>query len=115
MGRLIAILGIILITLPLGAGCDVEAGTSHAVSADDIIVYGATTCGYTTGLMADLDDAGLPYTFKDLETDPAAEEELLAKLETTDWYDGGTVAMPVVDVKGTLLERPSLEEVEDLL
>ena len=114
MVRLIATLGIVLMALSGVAGCDLD--TAPAVSANDIIVYGATTCANTTGLMADLDDAGLPYTFKDVETDASAEDELLAKLQTTNWYeDGETVAMPIVDVKGTLLEQPSLEEVEDSL
>ncbi len=116
MARLIPLVGILTLLLVPFAGCDVEPGSATTVSAEDIIVYGATSCGYTMGLLSDLDSAGLPYTFRDLETDPSAEEELLAKLQTTDWYqEGSTVGMPVVDVKGTLLERPTLEEVEALL
>ncbi len=94
--------------------CDADVST-RTLSPEDVIVYGTASCGFTTGLMDDLDGAGIPYTFKDLETDPGAQQELIDKLATADWFDGGPVDLPVVDVRDTLLMRPTLEEVEALL
>ncbi len=114
MRRSFSMMCVLLMGIAAWSGCDSEVTTTN-LSASDVIVYGTVSCGYTTGLMSDLDGAAIPYTFKDIESDPGAEEELLGKIADADWFDGGPVDLPVVDVQGTLLMRPTLEDIEALL
>lgn len=48
---------------------------THQLSADQIVLYGTEWCGYCARARAFLDQAGVPYTDKDIERSPAAARE----------------------------------------
>lgn len=72
-----------------------------------ITVYRTSWCAFCHTEMQWLDKLGIPYTAKDIETDPAAKEELLKKL------NGEFRGVPVTDVAGDIIlgfDRPKLQE-----
>jgi glutaredoxin len=79
-----------------------------------VIIYGSDSCGICVQLRNELDRSGIEYVFRDVNEDPRARDEALAKMADEPWYDG-VFRTPVLEINGELYERPSLEEVEDAL
>jgi glutaredoxin len=76
----------------------------------DIIVYKTDWCGVCKKLTAYLDRKGVKYVAKDIEKDPAAAGELLAKSKEKGFKMG---SVPVVDVRGEIMvgfDRARLEK-----
>ncbi len=74
-----------------------------------VIVYGASWCGACHQAVAYLKKRRVPVVEKDIEQDPAAENEMRAKLARAGVHGG---SIPVIDVKGKILvgfEPHSLE------
>lgn len=70
-----------------------------------IIIYSASWCAYCHSLMQWLNKLDIPYTAKDIEADPAALDELMAKT------DGGQ-NIPVTDIAGDIIigfDRPKIQ------
>jgi hypothetical protein len=78
-----------------------------------VIVYGRQECSLTRQLMDGLEQRGIPYTFKSVDKASVAEE-LHPRMRAAGLLDDGTYNLPVVDVSGTLLIRPSVSTVLSL-
>lgn len=61
-----------------------------------VILYGTSWCGYCARARAYFNHRHVPFVDKDVEADPAAAQELLAKVGS---YGG----VPVIDVGGTII------------
>jgi len=70
------------------------------VNKDSVILYSTSWCQYCKNMRAVLDYRQVPYVEKDIEKDPAAARELLAKTRAAGVGDAG---VPVVDYKGSLI------------
>jgi len=62
-----------------------------------ITVYSTTWCAFCKTEKQYLDKLGIAYIAKDIEEDPAAHEELMAKI------GGNFQGVPVTDIDGTLV------------
>jgi glutaredoxin len=65
-----------------------------------VIVYGASWCGACHQAVAYLKRRKVPFVEKDIEQDPAAENEMRSKLARAGVHGG---SIPVIDVKGKIL------------
>jgi glutaredoxin len=65
-----------------------------------VIVYGASWCGACHQAVAYLKGRKVPVVEKDIEQDPAAENEMRSKLARAGVHGG---SIPVIDVKGKIL------------
>jgi mycoredoxin len=68
-----------------------------------IQLYGRRWCAHTQMLRRYLDRAGIPYMYHDMDREPGA----LAQVR---WWTGMEIN-PVLNVNGTILVEPSIEEV----
>ncbi len=72
-----------------------------------ITIYRTSWCAFCHTEMQWLDKLGIPYTAKDIEADPAANEELMAKI------NGDFRGVPVTDVAGDMIlgfDRPKIQD-----
>ncbi len=75
---------------------------------NQVIVYGTSWCAATGMARRYLDRLGVPYTFKDMDEDPAAESQVR-------WWTGGDASHPTIQVGGDVLVEPNLAELESAL
>lgn len=71
-----------------------------------IIIYRTSWCAFCHTEMQWMDRLGIPYESKDIEADPAANAELMAKINND--FRG----VPVTDVAGQIIlgfDRPKLQ------
>ncbi len=71
-----------------------------------VTVYRTSWCAFCHTEMQWLDRLGVPYVAKDIEADPAAHDELMAKI------NGDFRGVPVTDVAGDIIlgfDRPKLQ------
>jgi glutaredoxin len=85
-----------------------------AEDSPEVVIYGSDSCSICVRLREELDQSGIDYVFKDVNVDQAARNEALRKMADQAWYDG-VFRTPVLEVRGELLERPTLEEVREAL
>ncbi len=76
----------------------------------DIILYGNEKCGYCRETRGWLESASIPYTYRDVELYGTYQEEMYRKLS-----GAGTARFPVLDIKGQMLIRPSMEDIQKAL
>lgn len=72
-----------------------------------VIIYRTSWCAFCHTEMQWLDRLGIPYIAKDIEADPEANEELMAKINND--FRG----VPVTDVAGDIIlgfDRPKLQD-----
>lgn len=72
-----------------------------------ITIYRTSWCAFCHTEMQWLDKLGIAYIAKDIEADPAANEELMTKL------NGDFRGVPVTDVDGDLIlgfDRPKIQD-----
>jgi mycoredoxin len=74
----------------------------------DVTVYGTKWCAATQMVRRYLDRVGIPYTFRDLEEDVTAANQVK-------WWTGGYASHPTLDIDGDILVEPTMEEVKTLL
>jgi len=70
-----------------------------------VTIYSATWCAYCHAAKGYLDKLKVKYTDKDIEKDPAAAEESVAK--------SNQMAIPVIDINGTIIigfNKPKIDE-----
>jgi glutaredoxin len=98
------------------AACGDDEGNSaiRTQSTYDVIVYGVDGCGYTVRTLKSLDDEKIPYDYRDVDI-LEYKLEMWDKIRETAWWDSGVVWLPVIDIKGTVLERPSIDDIKSLL
>jgi glutaredoxin len=87
--------------------------TEVAVTQKTIIVYGSDECQHCVDFKKQLDDAGLEYTFHDLEKDQSKVNEMLTKVQRTGYR--GNISYPVVDVGGQIVISPRFENFRKML
>jgi mycoredoxin len=75
---------------------------------DKIKVYGADWCPLTINAKRHLDALGVPYTYIDVDDDPAASEWVKRQ-------NGGREKKPTFDIEGEVLTAPSRAVVEEKL
>lgn len=68
-----------------------------------VTVYGTRWCAATQGVRRFLDRNTIPYTYRDIESDPNAARQVR-------WWTGGYESHPTVQVGGDILVEPSIEE-----
>ncbi len=71
------------------------------------MIYTTPWCGWCRKTLAWLDSHGVDYENRDIESDPRAREELLAKT--------GSTSIPVVEVDGRVIRGYSPRKMEQLL
>ncbi len=76
----------------------------------DIILYGNEKCGYCRETRDWLKSANIPYTYRDVELYGTYQEEMYRKLS-----GAGTARFPVLDIKGQILVRPSVDDIQKAL
>ena len=72
-----------------------------------IIIYGTSWCAFCHTEMQWLDKLGIKYSYKDIEADKAAYDELMGK------SNGDYRGVPISDVAGDLIlgfDRPRLQD-----
>jgi len=93
--------------VPAGAeGAAARSGSS------DVIIYGASWCGACKQAARFFSQKGVAFVEKDIEKEPAARSEMLAKARAQGVQTGG---IPVIDVRGTLLGGFNAQRIEQLL
>jgi glutaredoxin len=102
---------LLLLAAVLVAGACGDDDPVQPAPAPQITVYGSDGCGWTVSMKSDLDESGLAYIYKDVDVQTNLNE-MWSKVFDAPWYESGSsIGLPIVDVKGTVLERPSLEEI----
>jgi glutaredoxin len=81
-------------------------------SASSVIIYGASWCGACKQAAQFFTRKGVPFEEKDIEKEPAARSEMLAKAKAQGVNTGG---IPVIDVKGTLVGGFNAARIDQLL
>ena len=77
----------------------------------EIILYGRKTCGLCTRMTKNLDNAGIPYTFKNID-DRNNQSEIKDKRGKADIK--GSFRLPLMDINGIIKVSPSFEEVKKI-
>jgi mycoredoxin len=77
-------------------------------SIGPVMVYGTEWCAATQMVRRYLERMGVPYTFHDMDADPAAARRV-------EWWTGGYRSHPTVQVGGDLLVEPSTSELHQAL
>jgi glutaredoxin len=83
-----------------------------AASKADVILYGASWCGACKQAKQYFTQKGVPFVEKDIEKEPAARSEMLAKAREQGVNASG---IPVIDVKGRLIGGFNPARIEQLL
>ena len=74
-------------------------------SEPSVVVYGTSGCAASQMVRRYLDRLGIPYSYRDMEADPAAARQVR-------WWTGGSFSHPTVQIGGQVLVEPSLEELD---
>lgn len=90
-----------------------NASAPAAASAKaDVILYGASWCGACKQAKQYFTQKGVPFVEKDIEKEPGARSEMLAKAREQGVNASG---IPVIDVKGRLIGGFNPARIEQLL
>lgn len=73
-----------------------------------VVVYGTNWCADTQKVRRYLDRLEIPYTYRNMEADPAAARQV-------QWWTGGYLSHPTVKIGGQILVEPSLNELNSTL
>ena len=73
-----------------------------------VVVYGTSWCGATQTIRRYLDRNGIPYIFRDMDSDPSAANQVR-------WWTGGYASHPTLQVGGDILVQPSALELQTAL
>lgn len=72
----------------------------------ELVVYGRESCSACKRFRGSCEHHGIKYRFADIDSG-SNKAEMLRKLRATEWFKGGKFGLPLVDVYGKLLQRPS--------
>ncbi len=78
---------------------------SSTRSAVPVVVYGTDWCAATQMVRRYLDRLGVPYVYRNMESDLAAARQVK-------WWTGGSLSHPTVQIGGQILVEPSLDELD---
>lgn len=79
--------------------------TKSDTKKKEVIIYSTSWCGFCKMAMQYLDQKGIPYVDKNVETDAEAYREFASKM-------GPHSGVPVIDIDGTLIlgfDRPKID------
>ncbi len=80
-------------------------GTQSRKTQVPVIVYGTQWCAATQMARRTLDRLGIPYTFRDMDKDPEAANQVR-------WWTGGYASHPTMQIGGDILVEPSNSELK---
>jgi len=86
--------------LPASALTVPSQATASVAAAQDIVLYGASWCGACKQARRFFQQKGLSFVDKDIEREPGARSEMLAKARA---QGVSTSGIPVIDVRGVLM------------
>jgi glutaredoxin len=94
---------------PAGGGAPAARPRAAAATraAPEVVVYTTTWCGWCRRTLAWLDERGVAYVNKDIESDDRHREELLRKT--------GRISIPVVEIGGELVRGYDPSRMRELL
>jgi mycoredoxin len=73
-----------------------------------VVVYGTSWCAATQVVRRYLDRHGIPYIYRDMESDPQAAKQVR-------WWTGGHASHPTLQIGGDVLVEPSTVELQTAL
>ena len=73
-----------------------------------VTVYGADWCAYTRHAISYLDELAVPYTYIDVDNDPAASQWVKD-------HNDGLELKPTIDIAGSVLSAPTAGELDAAL
>jgi mycoredoxin len=73
-----------------------------------VVVYGTQWCAGTQMARRSLDRLGVPYRFRDIDSDPAAESQVR-------WWTGGDASHPTLQIGNDILVEPTPAELQSAL
>eukprot|EP00435_Cladocopium_sp_Y103_P017025 s2756_g4.t1 len=76
----------------------------------ELVIYGRDSCGMCTAFKKECEKNKLKYRYANIE-DAAVKTEMFRKVRACSWFKGGRFGLPLVDVYGTIQERPSIASV----
>jgi glutaredoxin len=90
---------------PAGTGTAAAAGTAPqtagaAATDNDVIIYRTSWCGYCKKAAEYLKLKGVPFVEKDLERDPGARSDMLARAQKAGVPQSQLQGVPIMAVKG---------------
>ena len=85
-----------------------DFSASYRSNNIDIVVYGTKWCAATQFVRRYLDRMGLQYTFRDLDHDVEAANQVR-------WWTGGYLSHPTVKIGGEILIEPMSNEIQAVL
>jgi len=77
-------------------------------SASPVEVYGTQWCAHTQMVRRFLDRLDVPYLYRDIDADQRAARQV-------QWWTGGYLSHPTVQIGGNVLVEPSLDEIRQTL
>ncbi|CAK9058874.1 Golgi-associated plant pathogenesis-related protein 1 (GAPR-1) (Golgi-associated PR-1 protein) (Glioma pathogenesis-related protein 2) (GliPR 2) [Durusdinium trenchii] len=77
----------------------------------ELVVYGRESCGFCRDFKELCCEEGLKYRDANIDV-PANKAEMARKLRSTEWFKGGKFGLPLVDVYGSIHERPTVASVK---
>jgi mycoredoxin len=83
----------------------VDLRNQSGQNSQTVTVFGTTWCAQTQMVRRFLDRSGIPYTFRDMDRDAAAADQVR-------WWTGGYASHPTVQVGGEVLIEPSINELQ---
>jgi glutaredoxin len=86
---------------------DTNAAPATNSNEPQVTIYRTSWCAFCHTEMQWMDRLGVKYVAKDIEADPAAHDELMAKI------NGDFRGVPVTDVAGEIIlgfDRPKLQD-----
>jgi mycoredoxin len=86
----------------------VDLNNHSGQKSQPVTVFGTTWCAQTQMVRRFLDRSGIPYSFRDMDSDSAAAEQVR-------WWTGGYASHPTVQVSGEVLVEPSIAELQEEL
>lgn len=72
----------------------------------EVVIYGRESCSACKRFRGSCEHHGIKYRLADIDS-ASNKAEMLRKLRATEWFKGGKFGLPLVDLYGKLLERPS--------
>ncbi len=113
MRSLLLVMVLVGSTLACGASRPSLAPAGPPVSADaPVVVYGARWCQHTAAALAYLRGRNIPVRFRDVEQDPDAWDEMMARARAAHVEAQG---IPVLSVRDRVLVGYHQDEVERAL
>ncbi len=73
--------------------------------APQVTVYGTGWCAATRLARRSLDRLGIPYIYRDMDSDPSAESQVR-------WWTGGDASHPTLQIGGDILIEPTPTELQ---